>query len=181
MTFRDFADHPGQISSIDWLHQIGVAPCGERFFSGEYIEKRGHGDDGNVAGLRIGLQLADERQTVHPRQHQVEQNSVGFFFLDRRECLFGCLGLAHFVAGRGQHQPGEFQVGRIVLDYENFYYFLSRQLLPPAGRRLNRANRLIRLCILECFTEGDAGALRPGFPVKADRDGPAAARLGAAN
>src|SRR5207253_8016535 len=41
------------------------------------IGQRRHHDDGNVGGLRVGLQPATDLETVHLRHHDVEQDEIG--------------------------------------------------------------------------------------------------------
>jgi hypothetical protein len=121
----DVSDHPGQISSINWLDEIGVAACGKRVFLSELISIGGYGDNRNRAGYRIGLQRPHQGQTVHSRQDKVDQNNIWFLLADRGKCPLGCFRLTYFEPGSTQHQGRELEVCRIILYHQNFNNFLS--------------------------------------------------------
>ena len=91
-SFGDGGELAGQFTCVDRLQKVGIVPGsqggGLRIFFG--IE--GDSDDADVARVGVGLELADQRETVHAQQVEVEEDELRAVFFDGGEGLLGSLG-----------------------------------------------------------------------------------------
>ena len=75
------------------MHQrLDLAVQEVLFLRGQFL---GSGNDnGNVGGFRAGAQGVDDRETVHLRHHQIEDDQVWQFALDQGQALDPIAGFA---------------------------------------------------------------------------------------
>ena len=81
----------------------------------------GDSDDVDVARAGVGLELADQREAVHARQVEVEEDELRAVFLDGGEGLLGSLGRPDTVAGGAQNEIRELEIHRVVFDNEDLH------------------------------------------------------------
>src|SRR5450759_4982496 len=119
-SFSDGGELAGQFTCVDRLQKVGIAAGsqggGLRIFFG--IE--GDSDDADVARVGVGLELAGQREAVHARQVEVEEDDLRAVFLDGGEGLFGSLDRTDIVAGGAQDEIHKLEIRNVVFDDEDF-------------------------------------------------------------
>src|SRR5450830_1304422 len=120
-SFGDGGELAGQFTCVDWLHKVGIAPGSQGGGLRISFEIAGDSDDVDVAHVGVGLELADQREAVHVRQVEVEEDELRAVFFDGGEGLLGSLDRMDIVAGSGQDEIRELEIHSVVFDDEDFH------------------------------------------------------------
>ena len=70
---------------------------------------------GNILGDRVSLQLLEELQTIHVRQHQIEKNHIRHYLPNGAESLSAASGDMYLISLRLQVLPAILAAGRAVI------------------------------------------------------------------
>src|SRR5665213_4559922 len=129
---------------VDRLGHIGVAARIARLVLVAFHRIRGERDDDDVARARIGLELAGQREAVHPGKLHIHQDDARHPLLQHGQRLVGIARTAHLVALRDEHERREFFVDLIVVDDEDA--FAGHQRVSAACRRPSASERESATC-----------------------------------
>src|ERR1017187_1704036 len=103
-SFGDGVELVGQFTCVDRLQQVGIAPGSQGGGLRILFGIAGDSDDVDVARVEVGLELADQREAVHARQVEVEENEPRAVFFDGGEGRLGSLDRTDIVAGGAQDE-----------------------------------------------------------------------------
>src|SRR5687767_4601966 len=101
------------------LGDVGVAARGERLDVVAAQRVRGHGDDRDVAELRVGLDAPGRLVAVEARELDVHEDQVGTLLLRRRHALLPRGRLDRLQATARQQQPEDAPVLLVVVDRQH--------------------------------------------------------------
>src|SRR5450759_2111039 len=120
-SFGDGGELVGQFTCVDRLQKVGIAPGSQGDGLRILFGIEGDSDDVDVAHVGVGLELAGQREAVHARQVEVEEDELWAVFLDGGEGRLGSLDRTDIVAVSAQDEIRELEIRSVVLDDEDFH------------------------------------------------------------
>ena len=111
--------HEAQLQVIDRLCQKIIGANFQTTHAVGRLVERSHHDNGNMRGLRVGLQAAADLKTVDARHHDVEQDHVDTLRFADCQRIHSVGGRQHLEILRQQARLEEAHIGRNVINDEN--------------------------------------------------------------
>src|SRR5262245_37816056 len=116
---QELADLGQQLARAVGLGHISVAPGGARLALVARERIRGHDNDRDGTGRRVGFEPARGFVAVHHRQLNVHQDQVGALSADRGERFLTVLRLDQLVTGVTQEIAQDLPVVHLILDHQD--------------------------------------------------------------
>ena len=140
-SFGDGGELVGQFTCVDRFQKVGIAPGSQGGGLRILFGIAGDSDDVDVAHVGVSLELAGQREAIHARQVEVEEDELRAVFFDGGEGLLGSLDRTDIVSGGAQDEIRELEIRSVVFDDEDFRcgFSVIDRLREPETRPPGRA------------------------------------------